>query len=383
MSDPLALSYRPRVFADVCGQKPVTAVLYAMVRRDRVPGALLFCGNRGSGKTTTARILAAALNCETEAGPPDQWPCGSCPSCKEIQSGASMDVLEVDAASNGGVAEIRKIRDLAQYASMRRYRVVLLDEVHSASRDAFNALLKVLEEPPERTVFVLITTEQGKILPTVRSRCMQFTFRRLPPAVIAERLEEICRQEGITAGPGLLHEIAERADGALRDAVMMLDQVARVGLADLGAFQALLGVSDTGPLLVSAMLEGHDRAFGQLEEILADCGAYVLIRSSLISCLRDLLVLASGGSVTTQGDALAIRQQLASRLDVVRIGAAMRIMWDLLTRAPRMDPRGSLDLAIALCTERLAPPRSQAPVTVTMNGHAPMTADRLAELSRQ
>jgi DNA polymerase III subunit gamma/tau len=378
----LALRYRPRRFAEVAGQTPSVAVLYQMCVRGTIPEALLFHGFRGAGKTTTARIVAAALNCKAGPGPADRWPCLECPSCEAVWNGSSLDFLEVDAASNGGKEEVDRLREIVAYSSSAARRVVVLDEAHSMSRDAFNSLLKVLEEPPPGVVFVLLTTERAKILPTVDSRCTPFRFGRLPAAVIAQRLSWICQQESIPAEPALLSVIAEGADGAMRDAVMSLDQMHRVGIYDLARYQALTGVTDFAPGLVAAMVRGDQAAmFGQLDAVLETSGDFTAVSAGLVSCLKDLLVLLGGGTISAQGSALASRQALASRLDAVRVGSAMRVLWELRTRVSRVDPRSSLELACVVCSERLRP--SQASVVVpgaapSVNGHGrPMTLDQM------
>src|SRR6187397_78319 len=264
----MALKYRPRTFDDLVGQVSVQVILREMVKRDAVPSALLFDGVRGSGKTTSARILAASLNCEA-----DSRPCGVCPSCKSIFDGSSLDVQEIDAASNGLVSDIRALVEQVLYSTGGRYRVVLLDECHSMSREAMNALLKTLEEPPPSTVFVLLTTEPSKILDTIVSRCMKFTFRRISVADIVGRLEWICAQEDLAVEPALIRAIAERADGGMRDAVMTLDQVVRVQVSTADRFDELFGESDFAPALVTAMAAGDKpRAFELLDAQLITTG---------------------------------------------------------------------------------------------------------------
>jgi DNA polymerase III subunit gamma/tau len=360
----LATRYRPRRFSEVAGQTPSVAVLYRMAALGNIPDAMIFSGCHGSGKTTSARILAAALNCEAGPGPADRWPCLECANCKATAGGASLDVIEVDAASNGGVAEIRKIREMVQYASTAAYQVVLLDEAQSMSRDAFNALLKVLEEPPPGTVFILLTTEPGKIIPPVKSRCMSFPFSQIPPQVIAARLAWICQQENQQVESELLAAIAEQAGGAMRDAVMSLDQVIRVGITDLARWRILSGVSDFAPGLVESMASGdHAQLFSRLEEVLLVNADYALISARVVACLRDILILRAGGMPAVQGTSLMLRQALARSIDEQRAAAAMRVLWDLRTRAPRIEPRSSLELALVMCSERLALPKTTQVVT--------------------
>ena len=214
--------WRPTVFADVVGQPQVTETLRNELSAGRVSHAYLFTGSRGTGKTTCAKILAKAVNC---LAPEHGDPCGACDICKEADSGSLLDIVEIDAASNNGVDNIRMLREEASFTPARaKYRVYIIDEVHMLSQGAFNALLKTLEEPPAHVIFILATTEVHKLPATILSRCQRFDFRRIPPADISERLQYVAEQEGATLEEeaGLL--IARLADGALRDALSLLDQ---------------------------------------------------------------------------------------------------------------------------------------------------------------
>jgi DNA polymerase III subunit gamma/tau len=384
MSESLALRWRPRNFADVVGQPPVVAVLYRMAYTRSINTALLLQGYRGAGKTSTARIVAAALNCELEKGAPGEWPCAQCPSCKAVANGTSLDVMEIDAASNGGVAEVERIRDRLQYHSGGgNYTVVLLDEVQSMSRPAFNTILKMLEEPPPQVIFALLTTDVARVLPTVVSRCMPFTFRRLPAGIITQRLEYICQQDSIRHEPALLRRIAERADGAMRDAVMVLDQVANMGIWDLAHYEALMGDTDFAPGLVMAMAAGnHAQLFERLEAVLTQNADYEAITSRLVACLRDLLVLLGKGTITAEGESLAQRRSLAMDLDAPRVAAALQVLWTLRTRTARTDPRASLELAVAMCLEKLHPMRAPHVSPGTgLGGSTPMDITMLRSMT--
>ncbi|MBW2121528.1 MAG: DNA polymerase III subunit gamma/tau [Deltaproteobacteria bacterium] len=218
-----ARKYRPQVFEEVIGQDQVTRTLQNAIRAGRVAHALLFAGPRGVGKTSAARILAKALNCKTG---PTPVPCGKCDSCQEISSGVSMDVIEIDGASNRGINEIRELREKVKYAPARgRYKIFIIDEVHMLTPEAFNALLKTLEEPPGHVVFVFATTEPNKIPLTILSRCQRFDFKRIPLKGMMERLEEIAEREGVGISAKGLQLIARQAEGSMRDAQSLLDQV--------------------------------------------------------------------------------------------------------------------------------------------------------------
>jgi DNA polymerase-3 subunit gamma/tau len=218
-----ARKYRPQIFDDVLGQAHVVQTLKNAIEQRRLAHAYLFVGPRGTGKTSTARILAKALNCEQG---PTSIPCGVCDSCREIALGISLDVLEIDGASNNSVDQVRELRDNVRFAPVRgRYKVYIIDEVHMLTQQAFNALLKTLEEPPQHVVFVFATTEPHKVLPTILSRCQRFDLHRIAPRVIAEHLNFIAKQEGVALSTPAADAIAAAADGGLRDAESMLDQL--------------------------------------------------------------------------------------------------------------------------------------------------------------
>jgi len=223
----LARKWRPQVFEEVVGQRPITQTLQNAISQNRVAHAFLFTGARGVGKTSTARILAKALNCEKG---PHINPCNQCTTCNEISSGTSMDVIEIDGASNRGIDEIRQLRENVRYTPAKsQYKIYIIDEVHMLTREAFNALLKTLEEPPSHIIFVFATTEPHKIPPTILSRCQRYDFKRLPMKEILGSLKKIIEEEKVQISQRSLLSIAQESEGSLRDAQSLLDQVISYG----------------------------------------------------------------------------------------------------------------------------------------------------------
>src|ERR1700722_8220524 len=225
----LARRYRSGTFDEVIGQDHVAQTLKKAIRTGRIAHAYLFCGTRGVGKTSMARILAKALNCQSFPGPTDT-PCGKCDSCQGIARGEDIDVIEIDAASNTGVDNVRDVISNSQFRPARsRFKVYIIDEVHMLSKNAFNALLKTLEEPPEHVKFILATTEPEKVLPTILSRCQRFDFRNIPSREIAGHLKEICKKEKAAADEEALLLVAKAGAGSMRDALSLLDRLLSVG----------------------------------------------------------------------------------------------------------------------------------------------------------
>ena len=286
-------TWRPLTFDTVVGQAHVTQTLKNEIRMNRIAHAYLFCGSRGTGKTSTARIFSRAVNCEN---PKDGNPCNECATCKGILDGTILDVIEIDAASNNGVDNIRSMREEAQYsAAAAPYKIYIIDEVHMLSGGAFNALLKLLEEPPEHVIFILATTESQKVPATILSRCQRFDFHRITVPDIVARLAEICERSNIPAEREALHLIAEEADGAMRDALSILDQCLSVGeatvsYADVAAF---LGATDHRFLIgiLKAVSEQNPKdALSLIDEFMAAGKNPVLLMENLMETLRSLLL---------------------------------------------------------------------------------------------
>ncbi|MBY0375154.1 MAG: DNA polymerase III subunit gamma/tau [Bryobacteraceae bacterium] len=265
----IARKYRPQGFGELIGQESVKTTIENAIAQRRIAHGYIFAGQRGTGKTTVARILARCLNCVEG---PTATPCGKCSSCVEIGLGSSMDVIEIDAASNRGINEMRELRENVRFRPARdRYKVFIVDEAHQITNEAFNALLKTLEEPPEWVVFILCTTETHKIPTTIASRCQQFSFRSVDFHEVMERLREICGKEGVTADEDALAVIAQAGEGSVRDSLSALDQAIAACGNDLtgGAVRELLGRFSLDALgRVTDALEGQDAR--QMLEIVAE-----------------------------------------------------------------------------------------------------------------
>lgn len=285
--------WRPTTFSQVCGQEAVTSVLSYQIKTGKTSHAYLFCGSRGTGKTSCAKIMAKALNC---LSPKNGDPCGECEACRAIENETATDVVEMDAASNNGVEYIRDIREEVVYApAMLKNRVYIIDEVHMLSASAFNALLKTLEEPPEQVVFILATTELQKIPATILSRCQRFDFRRLNAADIAAHLEMIAAAEGIAADRDALFRIARLAQGGMRDAISMLELCAAGGeRIDAELVQRTAGVSSFDLLYrtVCAVCEkDYETLFQTVDQLFRTSRDPLVFLQDLIGFYRDMLVI--------------------------------------------------------------------------------------------
>ena len=317
----LARKWRPQTFADLTGQDHVTRTLTNAIHLKRVPHAMLFTGARGVGKTSSARIIAMALNCVTG---PTPSPCGSCDACTEIQRGVSVDVIEIDGASNRGIGEIRELRDGVRYAPQRdRNKIYIIDEVHMLTTEAFNALLKTLEEPPPNVHFIFATTEVHKIPVTILSRCQRFDFRRISHADIVSRLSYIVEQEKLDIPAEVLHLVARQAAGGMRDALSQLDQIIAFAgpSATVEQVAPLLGAAERSRLFAisRALLDKNlQLALETVDEIAAYGGDMGHFAEQLIGHFRDLTVVAVSNAperLTSLSDAEIgeARQQVQGR----------------------------------------------------------------------
>lgn len=381
----IARKWRPQTFSDLVGQSHVTSTLANAIKNDRVAHAYIFSGARGVGKTTAARILAKALNCVK--GPTPE-PCGECDSCKEIAAGTSLDVIEIDAASNRGIDQIRELREMVRYApAASRSKVVILDEAHMLTGEASNALLKTLEEPPDRVIFVMATTQPEDLGDTIRSRSQHFHFRALTFTEITGRLEEIATRENLKIEPGALAVIARMAEGSLRDALSLLEQ-ARAYCGDVIAdkeVRELLGVVPEDSLneLVDAIAAGSaDRALGLVHTFQKEGRNLQHFCREAIRHIRNLLIARVSGAdsdliaaTADQRPALAKAAAQFTEEDLTRFFQILLQTDDDLRRKP--DPRVHLEMGLLrlINAQRLAPMeellaelRSGAPAGVASAG---------------
>ncbi len=361
----IARKWRPQTFAELVGQQHVTRTLKNAIESGRVAHAYIFSGARGVGKTTTARILAKALNC---VHGPTSSPCNQCDSCREITAGSSLDVLEIDAASNRGIDQVRELRDMVRYAPVGgRYKVIILDEAHMLTDEASNALLKTLEEPPEKVVFVMATTQPEDLAETIRSRSQHFHFRALSFAEIVEALQGIASKEGLKIEPGAIAVMARTADGSLRDALSLIEQ-ARAYCGDAiteSQVRELLGVVPAEVLdeLVAAIENrSTERALGLVHRLLAEGQNLQQFCREAISHFRNVLVARVCGADSDLIAAPADERPRVARAaanfseeDLTRFFQILLLTEEDLRRKP--DPRLHLEMGLLRLVNaaRLAP----------------------------
>lgn len=385
MGRTLALAYRPRKLADIVGQAHVTSVVKAMVVKDKLPPALIFSGNSGSGKTTTARVLAAALNCQNQAG---GEPCGICADCENVWLTNSPSVIEIDAASKASVEAVRGLKELTMYAHEGKWRVIILDEAHSMSEEGFNSLLRVLEDDILSTVFVLLTTEVYKIPKTVQNRAMSFEFRRIPHDTIVKKLLTVAEAETIPANPEMLDEIAKQAKGSLRDAIMHLDQANLIGVMTAQSYRDAFGVVDASADILRAALNGDKHTVMLLAgDAVARTGDANYLIADLTELIRDLVILKSNGAPPCLPAQLEERKNLAFAADSAGLIAALKVLWSSRDKVRTdSDQLTGAQVACALLADALVPEKRKilaSPASAPINPvkeSAPAPALSLAEM---
>ena len=361
MYQALYRKWRPRTFDDVVGQEHITETLKQQVAGDRLSHAYLFTGTRGTGKTTCAKILARAVNCRQ---PENGNPCNQCPACLGIENGSILDVLELDAASNNGVDQVRALRDEAVYtpAAVRK-RVYIVDEVHMLSTPAFNALLKILEEPPDHLMFILATTELHKVPATIRSRCQQFAFKRILPGQIAQRLGYVAQEEGIDLTADGAALLARLADGGLRDALSLLDQCsggrAKVDEKEILDVLGLAGNLETAALMDQIARRDTAAALDTLARLYAGGKDVASVLGELSALARDLLLRKTapqgGASLLTGGYDEGTMRALGEQFTAQRLLQMLTVLQSALADLPRSgNRRTDTELClIRLCDESL------------------------------
>ena len=359
MTQALYNRIRPRTFAQVIGQEHVTGALAAALSSGRLHHAFLFSGPRGCGKTSSARILAASLNCVTG---PTPTPCGVCEHCVAIRAGSSMDVIEIDAASHRGIDDAREIRERAIFMpASARFKVYIIDEAHQITSDAFNALLKLVEEPPPHLKFIFATTEPEKVLQTIRSRTHHYAFRLVPPATLRDFLSQVCIDEGVVVEPGVLPLVVRAGAGSVRDSLSVLDQlIAGAGPDGLtgASAAALLGLSDAGVLdaAVEALAaKAPAGAFSVVEQVVATGHDPRRFAGDLLERVRDLLMLQTVPDAPDRGllaeyapDQLERMRSQAGRMGASELSRAADLLHaGLIEMRDTISPRLMLELVLA------------------------------------
>lgn len=369
MQPALYRAERPEVFEEVIGQKHIVRILQNQIRTGTVSQAYLFAGTHGTGKTSTARILAKAVNCmEGEPGDPGvNLPCGKCENCEAIREGRFVDVIELDAASNNGVDDLRAIIEMVKYPpAVGRYKVYIIDEVHMLSTAAENAFLKTLEEPPEHAIFILATTDPQKVRSTIRSRCMQLNFRRVTEEELVEGMKRICARRGIHATDDALSTIASRADGSVRDALSILEQCTAAGDKELSRAAVLEYTGAAGAdfflALTGAVIAGDPgKALIYIDEIIRRGKDPRQIMKDWLKHMRDLMIVKYVGKaeriVGSSGENISRLRAQADLTDVAFIEKAIRLISEYINLGRYSErPRILLETAAV----RLASPDDSA-----------------------
>lgn len=350
-----ARKFRPQTFEEVVGQETITTTLKNAIRQERVPQSFLFSGPRGVGKTSTARILAKALNCQEG---PTEKPCGKCTSCKEIEQGNSMDVLEIDGASNRGIEEIRTLRENVKFKpSAGNFKIYIIDEVHSLTGDAFNALLKTLEEPPSHVKFIFATTESHKVPLTILSRCQRFQFKRISIPEAVEKLEKIAQKEKLKCEKNALFLIAKATEGALRDAESLLDQLASFSEGKIKEEDVLtlLGLASDEiflSILDSIRAKKGEDVFAFVKKLYEDGGDLAQFAKGLFEVFRHLLILKTApkaeGLIEARSDMVAQLKKKAADFSQSELLLALSILQTLQhqLRRPVASPKLLVETAL-------------------------------------
>ena len=368
--------FRPAEFEDVKGQDHIITTLKNQIKADRIGHAYLFCGTRGTGKTTVAKIFAKAVNCEH---PVDGSPCGECTMCKNIAAGTSMNVIEIDAASNNGVDNIREIREEVSYRPTEgRYKVYIIDEVHMLSIGAFNALLKTLEEPPEYVIFILATTEAHKIPITILSRCQRYDFKRITIDTIAARLDELMKKEQVEVEEKAIRYIAKAADGSMRDALSLLDQCIAFYLGQKLTYDhvlEVLGAVDTdvfSRLLRQIISQDVGKVLATVEELVMQGRELTQLAADFTWYLRNLLLVKTSDNMEDVLDVSTENlAQLKEEAQMIESGVLLRyirIFSELTNQLSLLDRIRALEKQVEEGSFAVAQPQERV---VYVNGEAP------------